>query len=191
VDEGKLLLFLKEEVVHRAPKKGRRVAQEKKRKASEAVDAAEVRKKRGKAGDSISVLSEMAMAAAALKNEDPDPRPFEGDDDEHQSELVLMYNTVRGYVSAINELWSIQTALKQHSAPPPHRVAVKALESSIVRGEHQRRRREYEDRGLATIRDGYTASQIPDLCRCAWENACGPRSEEQHLRTCLDFMFGN
>jgi hypothetical protein len=30
----------------------------------------------------------------------------EGDDDEDQSELVLMYNTVRGYVSAVNELWA-------------------------------------------------------------------------------------
>ena len=30
----------------------------------------------------------------------------EGDDDEDQSELVLMYNTVWGYVSAVNELWA-------------------------------------------------------------------------------------
>jgi hypothetical protein len=30
----------------------------------------------------------------------------EGDDDEAYSDLVLIYNTVRGYYSAINELWA-------------------------------------------------------------------------------------
>lgn len=36
VDEGKLLLFMKEEVVSRAPKKGARVAKQRKRKAAAA-----------------------------------------------------------------------------------------------------------------------------------------------------------
>jgi hypothetical protein len=31
-------------------------------------------------------------------------------DDNKQSDLVLMYNTVRGYISAIKELWSYQTS---------------------------------------------------------------------------------
>jgi hypothetical protein len=30
----------------------------------------------------------------------------EGEDDKEQSDLVLMYNTVRGYMSAIKELWA-------------------------------------------------------------------------------------
>jgi hypothetical protein len=30
----------------------------------------------------------------------------EGDDDKAYSDLVLMYNIVRGYYSAINELWA-------------------------------------------------------------------------------------
>ena len=120
-----------------------------------------------------------------------DPRPAEGDDDDAQSELVLMYNSVRGYVSAINELWKHQTSLKLHSAPQPHNVAIKALETSIARGEHQRRRREYVDRGLATIRDGYMASQILDICRQVWQSGLGPQKEEQHLRTFVDFLFGN
>ena len=45
VDEGKLLLFLKERVVGREPKKGKRLAREKKRKA----EAAEARKAAKKA----------------------------------------------------------------------------------------------------------------------------------------------
>jgi hypothetical protein len=30
----------------------------------------------------------------------------EGDDDEAYSDLMLMYNIVRGYCSVINELWA-------------------------------------------------------------------------------------
>jgi hypothetical protein len=47
------------------------------------------------------------------------------DGDEDASDLVLQYNTVRGYISAINELWEHQTAHKLHSAPKPYRVAIK------------------------------------------------------------------
>ena len=47
------------------------------------------------------------------------------DGDEDASDLVLQYNTVRGYISAINELWEHQTAHKLHSAPRPYRVAIK------------------------------------------------------------------
>jgi hypothetical protein len=43
----------------------------------------------------------------------------EGDDDEACSDLVLMYNTVRGYCSAINELWAHQTSLGLYSAARP------------------------------------------------------------------------
>ena len=86
-------------------------------------------------------------------------------EEEPGSELRLMYNSVRSYVSAIMELWKHQVAKKLHSSPPPHNVAVKALETSVARGEHQRRRDELEDRGLATIKDGYTAKQIPDMTR--------------------------
>jgi hypothetical protein len=92
----------------------------------------------------------------------------EGDDDEACSDLMLMYNTVRGYCSAINELWAYQTSLGLHSAERPQRVALKALQTSIARGQHERRRAEFEDRGLGTIQDKYTASQIPDLTRKAW-----------------------
>lgn len=90
---------------------------------------------------------------------------IEGDDDNECSELVLMYNTVRGYVSAINELWAHQTSRGLHTEPQPQRVAMKALKTSIVRGEHSRRRAEFMDCRVSTILDGYLASQILDLSR--------------------------
>ena len=155
VDEGKLLLFIKDEVASRAPRKGRRLDAERQRKRKAELPlqpSLPLKQRRGHSG-AIPVL--------------------EGDDDESCSDLVLMYNTVRGYCSAINELWAHQTSLGLHSADRPQRVALTALKTSIARGQHQRRRAEFEDRGLATIRDGYTAVQIPDLTRNVWGQSLG------------------
>jgi hypothetical protein len=174
VDEGKLLLFIKDEVASRAPRKGRRLNAERQRKRkaeSPSQPSPPPKRRRGHAG-AISILEE-------------------GDDDESCSDLVLMYNTVRGYCSAINELWAHQTSLGLHSADRPQRVALTALKTSIARGQHQRRRAEFEDRGLATIRDGYTAMQIPDLTKKAWGQSLGGSCTEQLFRTQLCFLFGN
>jgi hypothetical protein len=177
VDEGKMLLFIKDEVASRAPKRGRRLDAEKQRQRKRRAESAlppslPLKQRRGHVG---------AIAMPVL----------EGDDDESCSDLVLMYNTVRGYCSAINELWAHQTSLGLHSAARPQRVALTALKTSIARGQHQRRRAEFEDRGLATIRDGYTAAQIPDLTQKAWGQSLGGNCTEQQFRTQLCFLFGN
>ncbi len=39
-------------------------------------------------------------------------------------------------------------------------MAVKALETSLVPSENERRRKEYTDRGVGTTRDGYLQRQI-------------------------------
>ena len=171
VDEGKLLLFIRDEVASRAPRQGRRLNAEKKRRKRKAESLLPPslpppKQRRGQAG---------AIPVPVL--------PEEGDDDESCSDLVLMYNTVRGYCSAVNELWAHQTSLGLHSAPRPQRVALTALKTSIARGEHQRRRAEFEDRGLATIRDGYTADQIPDVSRAVWGQSLGGNLVEQQFRT--------
>jgi hypothetical protein len=115
----------------------------------------------------------------------------EGEDDEFYSDLVLMYNTVRGYCSAINELWAHQTSRGLHSADRLQRVALTALKTAIVWGEHKRRQDEFVDRGLSTISDRYTASQIPDLTRKVWQQILGENCVEQLFRTQLSFLFGN
>jgi hypothetical protein len=179
VDEGKLLLFIKEEVAARAPRTGARLTDERKRKAEAQGQPSKPLKRRkgaGGAGAGADVGSHLIV---------------EGEDDDEQSDLVLMYNTVRGYVSAIKELWSYQTSQGLHNAPQPKRVALKALETSIVRGEHVRRREEFVDRGISTFRDGYLASQIPDLHRQVWSETLGRGVAEQTMRTQLDFLLGN
>ena len=178
VDEGKLLLFMKEEAVSRPPRRGRRLEEEKKRKGR----AKEQKSKRRKTAEGSATIDEPSGGDGLI---------VEGEDDDDCSDLVLMYNTIRGYVSAVNELWAHQTSRGLHNAPQPHRVAIKALEASIVRGEHQRRRDEFVDRGVATMLDGYVASQIPDLNRQVWKAALGRSVAEQSFRTQLDFLLGN
>jgi hypothetical protein len=135
VDEGKLLLFMKQ-VAERAPRKGSRLAAERKRKLEN--EGSKRQGKKGKWEAGTGTMAEQAERAPGA--------PDDGDD-EPESELQLMYNTVRGYVSAIMELWTHQVSAKLHSSPSPHNVAVKALKTSIVRGQHARRGAEFEDVG--------------------------------------------
>ena len=179
VDEGKLLLFIKEEVASRAPRAGAQLLDERKRKAQVALEGQPLKpsKRRKGAGGAARATGGHLIV--------------EGEDDDEQSDLVLMYNTVRGYVSAVKELWSYQTSQGLHNAPQPKRVALKALESSIVRGEYARRREEFTDRGISTFRDGYLASQLPDLHRQVWSEGLGWGTAEQALRTQVDFLLWN
>jgi len=96
VDEGKLLLFVKTQVAERAPRKGKRVAAEKKRKLeAEAEDSKKKKQRRQQAGTMAEAEEEEALKEA------PDGR-----EEEPKSELLLMYNSVCSYVLAIMELWS-------------------------------------------------------------------------------------
>lgn len=178
VDENKLLLFIKEEVASRAPRKGNRLREEKERKRKAGLQGQNQPPKRRRGNDTLAVDASNHLIV-------------EGEDDDEQSELVLMYNTVRGYVSAIKELWAYQTSQGLHDAPEPKRVALKALELSIIRGEHARCREESTDRGVSKSSDGYLASQIPDLHRQVWSESLGKGTVEQALRTQVDFLLGN
>jgi hypothetical protein len=180
VDEDKLLLFMKTQVAGRAPRKGSRLAAERKRKLGDELEGSKKQTKRRK--QEAGVIVEDALGALGA----PDGR-----DDEPKTELCLMYNSVRGYVSAIMELWSHQVSAKLHSSLQPHNVAVKALKTSIARGQHARRRAKFEDRGVSTMMDGYTAKQIPNMTRAVWRNTLGPRTSGQSFRTNLDFLFGH
>ena len=58
-------------------------------------------------------------------------------------------------------------------------MALKALKTAIARGQHQQRREEFVDRGLATTRDGYTAAQISHLTSKVWGRSLGSNYAKQ------------
>ena len=154
-------------MAERAPRKGSRLAAEKKRKAKEGAKGSKRNKNRNKKSGPRDEAGMMAEAEASggqgLAGEvEEAATDTDSGEEEPGSELRLMYNSVRGYVSAIMELWKHQVAKKLHSSPPPHNMTVKALETSVARGEHQRRRDELEDRGLASPRRFGETPSVPE-----------------------------
>jgi hypothetical protein len=105
VDEGKLLLFMTV-IAKRAPRTGKRLAAEQKRQATVQLD-------------------------------DPDESDYYEPDLDGDgfisSRLKLQYNTVRGYISAIQRLYEEQKTRGQNPAPRPQGIALKALKGNILR----------------------------------------------------------
>lgn len=172
VDEGKLLLFMKETVIGRSPRSGKRAGPKQSQSRAD-------KRPRTEAGPST--------APPAVEGEDDTGAVG---DEEVVSDNVLMYNTVRGYVSAIKELWSKQVTEGLHDSPQPHRVAIKALQTMVSRMQHERLRNEYADRGIGTLRDGYSAAQIPDLSAVVWAER-SRKTVEPLLRGNVGFLLGN
>ena len=133
--------------MNRAPRTGPRLVAERKRKrkrkrkrererketadtADTAADASKKRRRHNRipeaSEDAEDAAAQQLIAeqAAAGRSAAADADAI-NDGDEDASDLVLQYNTVRSYISAINELWEHQTAHKLHSAPRPYRVAIK------------------------------------------------------------------
>ena len=90
-------------------------------------------------------------------DQDPDPDPAIG-----TSTLKLQYNTVRLYSSAIINLYAQQKTRGENPAPHPNGLAKKALMRHILRETASRSRKEWADRILNTIKDGYSPSKIPE-----------------------------
>jgi hypothetical protein len=104
VDEGKLLLFIKEEVASRPPRRGPRLKAERQRKRQAAVALEPKLSKRRRGGLSARPPFPTSEAATTADNSALE----EGEDDEACSDLVLMYNTVRGYCTAIKSFGHIK-----------------------------------------------------------------------------------
>ena len=86
----------------------------------------------------------------------PDP-----DNENSPSDLKLQYNTVRGYISAIQKLYEEQKSRNINPAVRPQGVALKALKKSILASVWSSKRKEFTDRGIGTLKDIYTPSQVP------------------------------
>jgi hypothetical protein len=103
VDEGKLLLFVKTEVAERPPRKGKRLADERKRRLGDELESSKKRRKL-EAGAARRAVGGVAGGAAGGVAALGIPAALDDRDEELKSELCLIYNSVRGYVSTIMEL---------------------------------------------------------------------------------------
>lgn len=106
----------------------------------------------------------------------------------NEEELQLQYNTVRGYISAIQRLYEEQKSRNMNPAPRPQGIAPKALKKSILAVVWSRKRSEYRDRLEGTIKDVYLPAQIPDHTSAVWESH---DDISALFRTQVDFLLGN
>jgi hypothetical protein len=95
------LLFVKEEIASRAPRTGARLVEKKKRKA---IALGRPAKRRKGASGLAAITTESHLIE-------------KGENNKKQSDLVLMYNTIRGYVLVIKELWAHQTSCGLYNTP--------------------------------------------------------------------------
>jgi hypothetical protein len=68
------------------------------------------------------------------------------------------YSTVRSYGAACVDLYKKQVSLNQNSNPHPKDTpALKTLFNTLKNKESERRRKNFEDRGIGTLQDGYSS----------------------------------
>ncbi|ETP48864.1 hypothetical protein F442_05491 [Phytophthora nicotianae P10297] len=66
--------------------------------------------------------------------------------------------TVEMYVNAISDLYSDQQSRGANSHPHPRNSLIKVLLSSLKREKHMKDKKEYVDRGVGSLLDGYCAT---------------------------------
>ena len=115
------------------------------------------------------------------------------DDENSPSDLKLQYNTVRGYISAIQKLYEEQKSRNINPAVQLQGVALKALKKSILASVWSSKRKEFVDRGTGTLKDIYTPSQVPQHIAAAWVGLGDGKKPNYGCMLCtnVDFLLGN
>ncbi|KAJ8525047.1 hypothetical protein ON010_g16068 [Phytophthora cinnamomi] len=82
---------------------------------------------------------------------------------------------VEMYVNAISDLYSDQQSRGANTHPHPRNSLTKALLISLEREKHENNKREYGDRGVGSLLDGYcTTSDLVSISRYNMNLNTGP-----------------
>jgi uncharacterized protein YciI len=104
-------------------------------------------------------------------------------------ETRLAWRSVRGYVTALTDLYRAQKAMGMNNHPSPREDNVREYIRALQRRDAQRDREQFADKGRDTLLDGYTQQQFEAVCRELW--AGGRSSPECSLRTLVDVLLGH
>jgi hypothetical protein len=106
-----------------------------------------------------------------------------------QGDTRLAWRSVRGYVTAVTDLYRSQKALGMNIHPSPREANVKEYLRSLQRRDAQEDKTNYADKGRDTLLDGYTEQEFERVCHELWAHSgAGP---ECHLRTLVDLLLGH
>ena len=92
--------------------------------------------------------------------------------------------SVRGYITALTDLYRAQKAMGVNSHQSPREDNVKILE----RRDAQREKEQFADKGRDTLLDGYTEDKFKNICRQLWAHR--DSLLECYLRTLIDILLG-
>ena len=106
-------------------------------------------------------------------------------------EQVLKWGSVRGYVTAITDLYNTQKARNMNSNPSPRDAQIRDFIKALQRRDTVLAKQNYADKGRDTYLDGYSESQFKELCLALWRSSAATSKPECHLRTLVDQLLGH
>jgi len=104
---------------------------------------------------------------------------------------VLKWSSVRGYVTAITDLYNTQKARNMNSNPSPRASQIRGYIKALQRRDTALAKQNYADKGRDTYLDGYTESQFKDMCVALWRSSAAVAKPECYLRTLVDQLLGH
>lgn len=176
VTEGKLLLFLDEAVASR-PLRGNNAAAKRKRGSNYTTAPRK--------------FTRIASEAIPISGHEDEAMEVSDDD---QSFDTLTYGTVRGYKTALVDLWTQQQQDPTYKkCEHPGQGAVAHLLSSLRLKQHKHKKANYVDRGKHAANDSYNAAQLKQICQGFWrEGAIATKQAKgAHNRALADFLIGH
>lgn len=112
------------------------------------------------------------------------------DDGVPWKETRLSWRSVRGYVTALTDLYRTQKAMGMNSHPSPRVDSVQEYLKTLQRKDAQREREQFADKGRGTLLDSYTEDEFEGVCRELWAKGAAS-SPECHFRTLVDILLGH
>jgi hypothetical protein len=106
-----------------------------------------------------------------------------------QAHTRLAWRSVRGYVTAITDLYRTQKALGMNSNPSPREDTVRRFIKSLQAADAARKKAQYADKGRDTLLDGYPEQQLEAVCASLWQQ--DSQSQEIRFRTLVDILLGH
>ena len=106
-----------------------------------------------------------------------------------QDKTQLSWRSVRGYATAITDLYRVQKAMGMNSHQSPREDNVREYLKILQRRDAQREKEQFADKGRDTPLDGYTEDEFESVCRELWSR--GSSSPECHFRTLVDILLGH
>ena len=109
---------------------------------------------------------------------------------------TLGHEAMNNYVKGIIDLYKFQKAKGLNSYDHPRGLALNSTLKSRETNEAERKRKEYLDRGIGTLLDGYSEAELLNFVRHCWTGFSShhrviPGTVESFLRTATDFLWSH